>query len=99
DEAVHLLVRGAPVESTVGVFAVVVERDGREVDERSGHHAGHTPMMTAIATSVTSSCAQLRIARPTGRRSDWSRVMQRAAVEPAHRIRAVSTVFQKKLPP
>src|SRR5690606_41381427 len=88
-----------PTRRSSDLLAVVVERDGREVDERPAHQAGHTPMMIAITTSVTSSCAQLRIVSPAGRRSNWSCVTKRAAVNPAHRITAVSTVFQKKLPP
>src|SRR5690606_33550311 len=99
DEAVHLLIGGAPVEVAAGILAVAVERDGGEVDERRAHQAGHTPMMMAMITSVTSSWAQFSTVSPAGRRSNWSWVMKRAAVKPAHRITAVSTAFQKKLPP
>src|SRR5690606_9290631 len=70
DEGVHLVVGGAPVEAARRVFAMAVERDGAEVDERPTHQAGHTPMMTPMTTSVTSWWAQLSTVSPTGRRSN-----------------------------
>ena len=49
--------------------------------------------------NVTSSCTMFSTVSPAGRPSKASWVTNRAAVKPAQRITAVSTVFQRKLPP
>ena len=50
---------------------------------------GQTPMMTAMTTIVTSSCAMFSTVSDDGRPSKASWVMNLAAVNPAHRITAV----------
>ena len=56
---------------------------------------GHTPMMIAIISDVTSSCAMFITVSDDGRPSNTSCVMKRAAVKPAHRITAVPTAISR----
>lgn len=62
-------------------------------------YAGHTPMISAITSTVTSSCVTFSTVSCHGRLSNWSWVTKRAAVNPAQRISVVSSAFTKKLPP
>ena len=57
------------------------------------------PMMSAMTSTVTSSCAMFMVVRPAGRPSKASCVMKRAAVKPAQRVAAVSRAPTRKPPP
>lgn len=52
-------------------------------------------MMTAITSTVTSSCAMLMSVSVEGRPSNASWVMKRAAVKPAHRMTPVLTAASR----
>ncbi|MNI96320.1 hypothetical protein D3C73_1547400 [compost metagenome] len=56
-------------------------------------------MITAITTTVTSSCAMFSVVSFVDRPSKASCVMKRAAVNPAHSVTAVTTALQKNAPP
>src|SRR5690606_4776868 len=56
---------------------------------------GHTPMMIAITSTVTSSCAMFSVVSFVERPSKASCVMNRAAVNPAHNVTPVTTADQK----
>jgi hypothetical protein len=56
-------------------------------------------MMTAITSTVTSSCAMFITVSAVGLPSNASCVMKRAAVNPAQRITAVPSAPSRKLPP
>ena len=56
-------------------------------------------MMSAITSTVTSSCAMFMTVSAVGRPSNASWVMKRAAVNPAHSVAPVTTAPHSQLPP
>ncbi len=60
---------------------------------------GQTPMTSERMTIVTSSCETFSTVSPRGRRSKASWVMNRAAVNPAHRSTPVTTALARNPPP
>ncbi len=90
---------GSSHPSGLRVSARGPRRSGPDRAVSPRRHAGHTPMMIAMTTSVTSSCAMLSRVSPLGRLSKASWVMNRAAVKPAQSTIAVTIVAHRKPPP